>query len=338
MDQFIFLKPGALFLLWMPVLVLASGIVAILKSRTLLKDLFKIKRPSKLGQFNISVFLLFILGLTLLTFSLSRPSWGSKENKVTKMGRDVVFVIDVSRSMLAEDIAPNRLERAKIAILDTLRVLDGDRVALVAFAGNSVIKSPLTLDYNFFREAVYNLSPDSVARGGSMIGDALRKTIDGVFQNGDDGYKDIILITDGEDQESYPIKAAETLSKENIRLIAIGLGDENIGKRIPITNSQGQKVFLSYNNQEIWSRLDAETLREMVSKTRGGNYLNVSTGTFDLGEIYRTLIKTQEKKFLEEETTILREERFQYFILPGIILLIASLILEQIQFGGRKKK
>ncbi len=338
MDQFVLLKPGALFLLWLPAAVLITGIAAILKSRTLLKNIFRTGNLQGSGQFSIAVFILFISGLFLLTFSLSRPSWGIRENKVTKQGRDVVFVIDVSRSMLAEDIAPNRLERAKIAILDALRVMEGDRVALIAFAGNSVIKSPLTLDYNFFRQSVYNLTPDSVARGGSMIGDALRKAAHELFSGGDKGYKDIILITDGEDQKSYPVEAAETLAKENIRLIAIGLGDENRGKRIPVTNDQGQKVFLTYNNQEIWSRLDADTLREMVSKTPGGSYLNVSTGTFDLGEIYRSLIKTQEKKFLEEETTVLREERFQYFILPGMILLITALILEQFHFRKGKKK
>lgn len=125
------------------------------------------------------------------------------------------------------------------------------------------------------------------------------------------------------------------MADRNIRLIAIGLGDENIGKRIPVTDSQGKTDFLTYNNQEIWSKLDADTLREMTSKTPGGRYLNVSTGTFDLGNIYSSLIRTQEKKLINKETTVLREERFQYFLLPGILIVIIALILEQIHFRRR---
>ena len=339
MDQFVFLKPGALFLLWVPLIVLVIGIISIISSRKFLSHSFNFTGSTKIsGHFKIPVLSVFVLGVILITFSLSRPSWGTKETTVSKKGRDVVFVIDVSRSMLAEDIAPNRLERAKIAILDSLNAIDGDRVALVAFAGSTVVKCPLTLDYNFFKQAVYNLAPDSVSRGGSMIGDALRKTLSDVFKGGNDGYRDIILITDGEDQESYPVKAAETLAQKNIRLIAIGLGDENIGKRIPVTDSKGNRIFLTYKGQEIWSKLDADTLRKMTAKTSGGRYLNVSTGTFDPGDIYSTLIKTQEKKFIEKETTILREERFQYFLLPGILLIFIAAILENLHFGRRREK
>lgn len=336
MNQFVFLKPEALFFLWVPMALLVLGIVTITHSRNILSTSFNYNRYSIIsGKLKKSVHILFILGFVLITFALSRPSWGEKETTVLKKGRDVAFVIDVSRSMLAEDLYPNRLEHARISILDSLSVIEGDRVALVAFAGSSVIKCPLTLDYDFFRTAVYDLNSNSVNRGGSMIGDALRKTLTDVFKGSSEGYRDIILITDGEDQESYPVEAAETLAQSDIRLIAIGLGDENIGKRIPVTDSQGNTNFLTYNNQEIWSKLDADTLRKMTAKTAGGRYLNVSTGTFDLGNIYSTLIRTQEKKFIEEETTILKEERFQYFLFPGILIVIIALILERVHFRRR---
>lgn len=336
MNPFVFLKPEALFYLWVPIAVLILGIASIIRSRTILSASFNSnKLPLISGKLMIPVHFLFIFGFFLIALSLSHPSWGEKETIVSRKGREVVFVIDVSKSMLAEDLYPNRLERAKISILDSLSVIDGDMVALVAFAGSTVIKCPLTMDYSFFRQAVYNLNPDSVAKGGSMIGDALRKTISEVFMGSNEGFRDIILITDGEDQESYPVKAAETLADKNIRLIAIGLGDENIGKRIPVTDNQGKTDYLTYENQEIWSKLDADTLREMSSKTPGGRYLNVSTGTFDLGKIYSSLIKTQEKKLINEEITVLREERFQYFLLPGILIVIIALILEQIHFKRR---
>ena len=171
-----------------------------------------------------------------------------------------------------------------------------------------------------------------------MIGDALRKTMDEVLTDSNGGYRDIILITDGEDQESYPVKAAEMLGENNIRLIAIGLGDENTGKRIPVTDENGEQVFITYDGREIWSRLDADMLRTMVSKTSGGRYLNVSTGNFDLGEIYSSLIKSQEKRFIEDETSVVHEEDFQYFLLPAVILVLVYLFGRLIPVRGRERK
>ena len=327
-DQFSFVEPTGLLLLWLPLLVLVVGLIELNRSRKILVASFgKDSYPRSAGRFRRYSLLLFVLGSTLVAFSLSRPAWGTRESAESVRGREVAFVVDVSKSMLAEDLYPNRLDRAKLAMLDALGAIDGDRVALVAFAGNAVIKCPLTLDYGFFRQAVYSLSPSAVSRGGSMIGDALRKTLDEVFRGTNAGYRDIILITDGEDQESYPLNAAEMLAERDIRLIAIGLGDENMGKRVPVTDEDGKTRYLTYEGKEVWSKLDADTLRRMAASTPGGRYLNVSTGAFDLGEIYRTLIGSQEKKLLEERTSIEREERFQYFLLPGLILLICAALL-----------
>jgi Ca-activated chloride channel homolog len=329
--QFGFVEPAGLLLLWLPLLVLVIGLIEVSRSRKILAASFgKAGDTGAASGRRRSSLLLFVVGLALVSFSLSRPSWGIKETTESKLGREVAFVVDVSRSMLAEDLYPNRLDRAKLAMLDALEAVDGDRVALVAFAGNAVIKCPLTLDYGFFKQAVYQLTPDSVARGGSMIGDALRKTLNEVFKGSTSEYRDIILITDGEDQESYPLKAAETLAERNVRLIAIGLGDEDTGKRVPITDAGGRRKFLTYEGQEVWSKLDAETLRQMAAATSGGRYLNVSTGAFDLGEIYKTLIGSQEKKLLEQQISFEREERFQYFLLPGLLFLMGGILLRQI--------
>nr|MBC8452720.1 VWA domain-containing protein [Spirochaetota bacterium] len=199
-----------------------------------------------------------------------------------------------------------------------------------AFAGSAVIKCPLTLDYSFFKQAVSQLAPDAVSRGGSMIGDALRKTVQEVLHDSSAGFQDIILITDGEDQESYPIRAAEMLGEKQIRLIAIGLGDENTGKRIPITDDQGNSTYLTYNGQEVWSRLDADTLRQMTQKTDGGQYLNVSTGAFDMEEIYTALIASQKTTSIEEETIYEYDEKFQLFLAPGIFLIILYLFINAV--------
>ena len=273
----------------------------------------------------------FVLAsIGLLAFALARPAWNPKPRKVEREGRDVVFLLDVSKSMLAEDLAPNRLERAKLAISDCLDTLQGDRVGLILFAGAAAVKCPLTLDYAFFRAMVDDISVNSITRGGTLIGDAVRLAVDQVFDDQDKQFKDLVLITDGEDHDSFPLQAAEEASQHGIRIIAIGLGDESQGQRIPITDQNGQKTFLKYQGQEVWSKLDANTLRQMVEKTPGGKYLNVATGTFDLGQIYQDLIASAEKKSLESQTITLYEEKFQVFLALALAgLLIETLISER---------
>ena len=188
--------------------------------------------------------ILIVSAVVLTIFGMTRPGWNPQPELIERRGRDVVFLLDVSRSMLAEDLAPNRLDRAKLAISDAVARLEGDRVGLVVFAGSAAVKCPLTLDYGFFRMMLDEVSPDSISRGGTMIGDALRKVLDEVFDDQVKQFKDVVLITDGEDHESFPVKAAELAGERGVRLIAIGLGDENEGRRIPITDDSGRKTFL----------------------------------------------------------------------------------------------
>ena len=271
----------------------------------------------------------------LIALSIARPAWNPKPQTVERRGRDIVFILDVSKSMLAEDLAPNRLERAKIAIKDLVDRLEGDRVALVAFAGTAVLKCPLTLDYGFFEMILDGLEPSSVSRGGTMIGDAIRKALDEAYDDQERKYKDIILITDGEDHDSFPVAAAEEAGQRGVRIIAIGLGDEDQGKRIPVTDGSGNRTFLTYQGREVWSRLDAETLRKVVNATPGGRYLNVSTGTIDLGSVYTNLIAGEEKREIESLTVKLYEEKFQIFIGFALFLLIVEMLVSERRRIGR---
>jgi Ca-activated chloride channel family protein len=275
---------------------------------------------------------LIIVAFTLCVFAAARPAWNPTPKKLERRGRDVVFILDVSKSMLAEDLVPNRLDRAKLSILDCIEKLRGDRVGLIVFAGNAIVKCPLTLDYGFFRMMLEDVSTNSVARGGTMIGDALRTSLDEVFDNQEKQYKDIILITDGEDHDSFPVDAAADAGKRGIRILAIGIGDEDQGKRIPITDETGQKTFLKYQGQEVWSKLDGDTLRKMVNATPGGRYLNVATGTIDLGSVYLKLVASAEKKALESKTVKRYEEKFQIFLAIAFVLLCLELLV-----GERKK-
>jgi len=207
--------------------------------------------------------------------------------------------------------------------------LQGDRVGLIAFAGTAVIKCPLTLDYGFFRMMLKNIAPESVSRGGTMIGDALRTALDQVFDDAENQYKDIILITDGEDHDSFPKEAAAEAGERGIRLIAIGIGDENEGRRIPVTDESGNRTFLKYKGQEVWTRLDADTLRQMVNATPGGRYLNVATGTIDLGDVYMKLVASAEKKALQSETVKRYEEKFQIFLAVMMGLLVLEMLISE---------
>jgi len=339
MNELHLADPDKLYLLWLlPPLLgifvyrfhkIDRGLAAFSEIRLLQRINFSISRFRQWCK------VLIIIGAALFMITaLTRPGWNPKPEKIDRKGRDIVFVLDVSRSMLAEDLKPNRLERAKLAIMDLIERLEGDRVALVVFAGTAVLKCPLTQDYGFFRFTLDDIGVDSVTRGGTLIGDALRMTRNEVLNDGLKRFKDIILITDGEDHDSFPVEAAKEVGKVGIRLIAIGLGDENEGRRIPSVNEKGERGFLHYQDKEVWSRLDAATLREMVDMTPGGRYINVATGELDLGSIYQNLVASAEKRELEATSTLRYEEKFQIFLAMGIFLLMVEMLASERKKAG----
>ena len=342
MSGFQFADVSMLHALWLvPVLGILMAVAARGRSRALatfvesglLARLGASSRPDPARRVLKAALALAAIGS--LATALARPAWDTVREDVSQRGRDVVFLLDVSRSMLAEDLSPNRLERAKLAILDTVERFEGDRVALAVFAGATVVKCPLTLDYGFFRMALSDSSPFSVSRGGTLIGDALRKVMSDVFDGKRSNYRDIVLITDGEDHESFPVEAAAEAGRLGVRLIAIGLGDERVGRRIPVGDgipgatdgSASSRSFLRFEGQEVWSRLDADALRRMAEVTPGGIYLNVATGTVDLGEVYRRLVASADSREIGTKTIERPEERFQLFLALCILLLALEIAL-----------
>ncbi len=334
MDDVHFANLEMLHLLWVLPALLGVALYRFHKKDQALE---KFAEAPLLGHINFSASrtrqwwktVVVMLGVVFIVFSLTRPAWSPRPERVENKGRDIAFVLDVSRSMLAEDLRPNRLERARLAIRDLVGQLDGDRVALVAFAGSATVKCPLTQDYGFFRLMLDDIGIDSISRGGTLIGDAVRKTLDEVFSDPLKRYKDIILITDGEDHESFPVEAAKESAERGVRLIAIGLGDENEGQRIPLVNEKGERTFLRYQDKEVWTRLDADSLRRMVDATPGGRYLNVATGDFDLGSIYMNLVANAEKTDLESRTMKRYEEKFQIFLGFGFMLLLLEMLMTE---------
>ncbi|HUT29727.1 MAG TPA: VWA domain-containing protein [Sedimentisphaerales bacterium] len=329
----------ALWLLFtVPVALLPAYVWCFWRKASMLKILAS---SEMLKKINISVSLekqiikafLLVAAFVSIVLALTEPKWNPQAQKIKRMGRDVVILLDTSRSMLAEDIKPSRLERSKIAIGDLLEKLQGDRIAIVTFAGNATVKCPLTQDYAFVRMALADITTESTSRGGTMIGDAIRKAAADVFDRQSREFKDVILITDGEEHEGYesfPEQAAEKAAAEGIRIIAVGLGDEKEGSRIPITGPDGEKTFLKYNGQEVWSRLDGDLLRKIVSATKGGKFLPVGPRqTFELDDIYEVLIASAEKRDLESATMMKYDEKFQIFVALGIALIICEALISE---------
>jgi Ca-activated chloride channel family protein len=232
--------------------------------------------------------------------------------------------------MLAEDLYPNRLGKAKQLVSDVVDILEGDRVGLLVFAGATAIKSPLTLDYNYFKQALSSIGPEDVNRGGTHIGDAIRMVSERLFYDQDNKFRDVILITDGEDHESFPIEAAKSAAKKGIKIHTVGLGDPD-GANIPI-RKRGSYRLLTYNNSTVRTKLDESTLRRIAEITRGV-FIPVRTNLVDLANLYKDYIVTAEKRELESKKSKLWSELFQFFLGIAILsIMVESLIGER----GRK--
>ena len=256
--------------------------------------------------------------------ALMRPQTRGATETVTQSlpAADIMVVLDVSRSMLAEDAAPNRLARAKAEISDLLGKLSGHRVGLVAFAGRAVVLCPLTPDYGFFRTVLRGVDTRSVARGGTRIGDALRKATE-AFPPGE-GAKLLLLITDGEDHDSYPLDAAKKALEAGVRIVAIGFGSEQ-GSAITLTDPQtGAKTQLTDRaGQVVTSGLDGETLRKIALQTEGA-YVPAGVAALDLESIVTSHIKPLVRVSSEASVRVLPAEHYPWFIMACLAALMGA--------------
>lgn len=269
----------------------------------------------------------------MMAGALARPQSDPVEVESDRTGRNVIFLLDVSRSMLATDVAPNRLERSKLWISDLVAEVKGDRFALVAFAGGSSVVSPLTSDRAFFRMALNEVGPETVPRGGTNIGDAIRKVTELLLPETAPAegrvYHDIVLITDGEDQESLPAAAAEAAAQRGARIIALGIGSPDGATIAADGDSEADGA-----SETVRTRLEASTLAEIAGATPGGVFLEVGTGTVDLARLYRELIASADQDSLEKASILKYTERFGWFLWPALLLLLVERML--IPSGSRR--
>jgi len=320
-----------LFLLWLIPCLVFFYIYAFLKKDRFIKEfcgeeLYPRLIPSvQKGRQKLKAFLL-ITSVFFLIIALVRPKWGFHWEDIKRVGVDIIVAVDVSKSMLAEDVKPNRLERAKREVYDLCRMLEGDRIGLIAFAGTSFVQCPLTLDYGAFRMFLDYLDPDLIPTPGTAIGDAIRKATQS-FSRRERKSKALIIITDGEDHESKPFEAAKEAKKEGIKVFTIGIGK---GSGTPIPTYDGSGGFLKdRKGNVVLSKLDEKTLQRIALET-GGSYVRSVTGDMDLDKIYRSEIRgTMEKKELRSTRKKRWEERFQWFIFIGLLLLSAEFFVRE---------
>jgi Ca-activated chloride channel homolog len=265
------------------------------------------------------------VGLALMIVALARPGWRPRQEILSKSGRDVVFVLDISRSMLAEDRAPNRLENMRLAILDCVKGFRGHRVALVVFAGTSAIKCPLTSDYEFFEAALRDVSPRSTSHGGTRVGDVLRKVADKLLRDDMRGFQDIVLITDGDDHDSRPGDVVDDLNTKMAGLVVIGVGAVDRGVRIPLVDpDSGGRNYVQYQSRAVLTRQNGALLQGLVQACDNGLYLDAGTRPVDLTNVYEQFAAHMGRREFTSDSIETREDEFPLFLGIAVVALLLS--------------
>ena len=266
-----------------------------------------------------------LLALGCVIVAGARPRFGVYFEKVSQRGVDLFVLLDVSRSMTAEDVAPNRLERAKSDIRDLLPRLSGDRVGLIVFAGKPAVPVPLTTDHGFFQTVLDEVGVHSAPRGGTLIGDAIRRALVAMPERRDRDQV-LVLITDGEDHESYPEQAAQQAAQRGVKIFTVGLGDSQEGARVPVRDGSAGLHYLRYHGQEVWSKVDERLLKQIALLT-GGAYIPAGTKAYDLGQVYREHLAGLTRAEVHEDRRKRYRERFQLFVCLGVALLFLEMAI-----------
>jgi Ca-activated chloride channel family protein len=262
--------------------------------------------------------LLLLAALALMVLALAGPKWGFHWEEVHREGVDIVIALDTSRSMLAEDVKPNRLARAKLAVEDLVKRLKGDRVGLVAFAGSAFVQCPLTLDYEAFAESLHAVNVGIIPKGGTALTEAIKSGLE-AFEGRQGKHEALILITDGEDHEGHVEDAAKEAADRGVKIYTVGIGTAE-GDLIPLTVDGQQNFLKDRRGQVIKSRLDEETLQKIATST-GGAFVHASSGDFGLDTVYNDFIGKMEKRELQSTMERRYEERFQFPLLLALILI-----------------
>lgn len=269
---------------------------------------------------------LLVAACGLLMLVLARPQWGFSYEEARQRGLDVIVAIDTSRSMLAADVSPNRLARAKLAALDLKRLARTDRVGLIAFAGSAFLQCPLSFDDEAFRQNVNALDVNIIPQGGSALAEAI-ETARAAFERKNDNYKVLVLFTDGEDNAGETIDAAKKAAEDGLRIFTVGVGTAN-GELLRINDGKGRTDYIRDDQGNVVkSRLNEKLLRQIAEATQGFYMLLAGANTMDL--LYERGLAPLPKAELGGRHIKRYHERYQWFLGLALVLLLSEMFLPE---------
>ena len=279
-----------------------------------------VNRPGRMAKT-----VLYVMAVGLLATALARPQFGTRVETVRREGQDIVVALDLSVSMVAEDIAPNRLERAKLAIADLIGRLDGDRIGLVAFAGEAFVQSPLTIDYGAAILFLNAMDPAMMSLQGTNLGQAVAVALE-AFSETDRRHRVLVVITDGEDHEGEVESAVERAVDEGVRIYSVGIGSSE-GVPIPELDAEGRSRGFKRDDEGavVTTRLDEATLQAMAVRTGGLYYHASATGT-ELELLAEEVTAGEGQEFDQEQVTVF-DEQYQLFLGLALLLLVVEVLV-----------
>ena len=279
-------------------------------------------RPRRIIKFALQ-----LLGLFLAIVSLAQPRWGYTFEDVKRKGLDLLIAVDTSRSMLSNDVQPNRLERVKLAVQDLINELQGDRVGLIAFAGRAFLQAPLTIDYDAVVEAINDLDTKSIPEGGTNISSAIALAMQS-FGKSATGNRALIIFTDGEELSGDAIKTAKEAADAGVRIFTVGVGTPQ-GSLIPVTGDDGQTAFVKDSaGQVVKSKLDDKRLGEIAQAT-GGFYVHLENGPRTMRQIQSEALTKMQAAEMDVRLSRRSIERYEWPLGAALIALALSMLVSE---------
>lgn len=327
--MFRFSNPEYMYLLLLvPLFIGIYWFFSVIRKRMISKfgeyDLIKQLMPDVSSKRGWIKLIFFTVALTLIIVGLAGPQFGSKLTEVRRKGIELIIALDVSNSMLAEDIQPNRLERAKQAISRLVDKLSDDRIGLIVFAGDAYVQLPITNDYISAKMFLSSINPGIVPKPGTAIGSAINLASTS-FSPESETSKVIIIISDGENHEDNPVEAAQLAAEQGIFVHAIGIGSPQ-GAPIPGSQRSNQTSFLKdKDGNVVVTKLDEETLSK-IAVAGNGTYIRATNMQLGLLPLFDEINKMQ-KSELKEKVYSEYDDQFQYFFAGALVLLIIEFII-----------
>src|SRR5947207_9469956 len=281
-----------------------------------------VNRPRRILRFGLQ-----LLGLALAIISLAQPRWGYTFEDVKRKGLDLLIAVDTSRSMLSNDVQPNRLERVKLAAHDLINELQGDRIGLIAFAGRAFLQAPLTVDYDAAIESVNGLDTKTIPEGGTNISAAISLATQS-FGKSAVGNRALVIFTDGEELSGDAVKNAKTAADAGVRIFTIGVGTPS-GSLIPISGEDGETTFVKDSaGQVVKSKLDEKRLREAAQAT-GGFYLHLENGPRTMQQLFTEGLAKMNAGEIDVRLSRRPIERYEWSLGAAVLVLTMSMFMSE---------